>query len=222
MPSLFRDNDRRSWRARWKEQGRIINWNTGTKDKAEAQRRATEELGKRRQQPVARTPGTTIHGARLPSSSAPRPSLAELLSRATATTTPVTTNGVHPPSSPAPAPAAPPPAPAEETSSSKVRHLHEIASKIGVRLIDGALQRACRWAGKEPDEMDDDEEQLIAEGLREVSEELFGKVKLTPWGKVGLGTLAAGAGMYMGGETLSKPHQLPPVAQVEKPEGDGA
>ena len=124
------------------------------------------------------------------------------------------------PSTPAPAPAAPPAA-AEtddlEEKKAKTRKLYEVAGKALTYLAEGGLKRAVRFAGREAADMDEDEEELIREGFEELCAVWFGRVELGPTGKVAVGCVVAGVGMYMGGTKIEKPKELPPAAQPAPP-----
>lgn len=137
---------------------------------------------------------------------------------------------------PAPAPAAPPAAPTTEKlvdvrvtepsddaeGERKISKLYEITAKMCTRMTEGGLKRAVRWAGREPEDMDEDEEQLMREGYTELCKKAFGSKKITPLGKVALASAAAGWGMYMGGKPIPKPkpqqpQQRPELRAVEAP-----
>jgi hypothetical protein len=146
-------------------------------------------------------------------------------------------------SSPAPAGQPPTPAPAavvpdaiidpakaakaelEREAAEKVRHVHKVVGKGFAYLTEGGLKRLCRWAGREPEDIDDDEEKLIREGWEEIAAEYLGTKKLTPWGKVAAGTFIAGTGMYLGGKEIPKPKPKEVVGQAlrlveqQRPEG---
>lgn len=226
--SLFRSKVRGravgNFKARWRGAGGArVTWNTKTLDAHEALRRAAEELGRRNHAHASSTPRNEA-----------RPS-AGLPAGATTTTT-TTTNGFHPPPrrplaealtralSSNGAPAAPPAAAAEpdqgDEKQIKARRLYEVFGRCMGYLTEGALKRAVRFAGREPEEMDDDEVTLLREGWQEKGEEWFGGTELGPWGKIALGSTVAGVGMYMGGKPIPKPNPLPPKAPEEKG-GDG-
>jgi hypothetical protein len=114
-----------------------------------------------------------------------------------------------------------PPAPteAELEQRRKTKALYKVVAKAGGYIVDGTLQRAVRFAGREPAEMDDDEEELIREGCEELCERFFGRTEIGPWGKIAAGAVVAGVGMYMGGKPLPKaaaPKRL--EASVRAPE----
>jgi len=187
-------------RATWKENGKRISWNTGVDDETEAIRRAAGERDRRATTKVdGHTPAVPFTDRTSePESPAPpgsnghshRP-LADALARAT------------PASS----------APASSTDAGQIpernnKRLYEVFGKAMTFLTEGTLQRACRWAGREPEEMDDDEQALVAEGWREKGQEWFGQADIGAWGKILLGGATAGVGMYLGGK---------PLRPVEKP-----
>lgn len=114
----------------------------------------------------------------------------------------------------------------EKAAREKVRHVHKVVGKACSYGLEGCLKRMCRWAGREPEDIDDDEEALIREGFEELAAQYLGTKKISPMGKVVAGGIAAGFGMYMGGKDIPKPKE-PPQQQgqqlrlVEKrPEGD--
>jgi hypothetical protein len=213
------------FRASWREHGRKITWDTRTLEKDEAQARAVAELNRRlsaappqperalrdrdpvaasREPPVQPShpapPATTTSvadGFAPPSTGAfVRKPIGDALTRALTNGTPA-------------APASSPPADAEETTR-KARKLYEVFGKALGYLTEGGLKRACRWAGREPEDMDDDEIALVREGWEEKGADWFGKTNIGPWGKIALGSAVAGVGMYMGGKPIPKaPKALP-------------
>ena len=68
--------------------------------------------------------------------------------------------------------------------------------------------------------MDDNEVDLIREGWQEKGADWFGKVELGSAGKIAIGTLAAGVGMYVGGKSIEPKRLAPPAAEqkAEQPE----
>jgi len=215
-------------RASWREGGRKVTWDTRALEPDEALKRAVAELNRRLSAPtpllspaLASPAGPppdgqpSVQPGAAPSNVIPiRRPIGEALSRALGT--------------PAPAAAAPssPPATAEEAKA-KARKLYEVFSKAMSYLTEGGLKRACRWAGREPEDMDDDEIALVREGWEEKGADWFGKTDIGPWGKIALGSAVAGVGMYMGGKPLPKPKakELPPAdganVRPERASGDG-
>lgn len=109
----------------------------------------------------------------------------------------------------------------EEEAVEKVRHVHKVVAKSATYALEGCLKRACRWAGREPEDMDDDEQALIREGCQELAAKVLGTKKLTPTGKIIAGSICAGVGMYMGGKPIPKPKQLELVPPHPKDAPDG-
>lgn len=114
----------------------------------------------------------------------------------------------------------------EKAAAEKVRHVHKVVGKACTYGLEGCLKRMCRWAGREPDDIDDDEEQLIREGMEELAAKYLGTKKISPAGKVLAGGIAAGFGMYMGGKDIPKPKPAPAALQLvpkqpPAPDGDG-
>ena len=103
----------------------------------------------------------------------------------------------------------------EEATARKAKHVHKVLAKGGTMAVDGILQRLIRFAGREADEMDEDEIKLVTEGWEEIFAEWFGKKKLTPMGKVLAGSAVAGIGMYMGGKSIPEPKPAPAPAQLQ-------
>jgi hypothetical protein len=209
------------WRARFTgPDGKRISWNTHARDKAEASRRAGEELARRKGPSAAAPPpaAPTAPSGPLPAEASPRRPLGEAFARVLQLPAP------PPASLAAPAAAAvelvakpeimPAPAPAADEGAelAKVRRVHQVVGKSATNLIEGILARTCRFAGREPEEMDDDERALIAEGCSEIAAEYLGKKKLSPGGKVIAGSICAGVGMYMGGKPI--PKKPAPVLQL--------
>jgi hypothetical protein len=218
------------FRASWREHGRKITWDTRTLDKDEAQARAVAELNRRlsvappqperalrdrdpvaasREPPVqpshpappATTTTTSVADGFTPPGGFTRKPIGDALTRAL-------TNGA----AAATAPASSLPADAEETKR-KARKLYEVFGKALGYLTEGGLKRACRWAGREPEDMDDDEIALVREGWEEKGADWFGKTNIGPWGKIALGSAVAGVGMYMGGKPIPKaPKAIPAPA----------
>jgi hypothetical protein len=214
-------------RASWREGGRRITWDTRTLDQGEALAKAAAEVSRRGSVPVhrplevpAQAPPVHPDGIAPPSSAAPvaadapaavRKPIGEALTRALG----------------APAAAASSPPVTDEEGKRKARKLYEVFGKAMGYLTEGSLKRAVRFAGREPEDMDDDELELVREGWEEKGADWFGRTNIGPWGKIALGSAVAGVGMYMGGKPLPKPKkELPPVpaggANVRpEPEGGG-
>lgn len=206
------------WLASWKEHGRKVAWSTTTQDKAEAQRKAEAELGRRLQaaSPGPAAPATTVAPPAQPDLVTPaatsnghsRKPITAALTRALSAPAAETT----PPSSPG----------TDLEERPKGKKLYEVGAKALTYLVEGGLKRACRYAGKEPEEMDDDEQALIQEGFEEKLADLFGRTEIGPWGKIILGTAVAGTGMYVGGTAIPKPKQLTPAtSKSDEPRKDG-
>lgn len=199
-----RDGKERGFlQASWREGGRKVTWNTGTLDQAEARARWLAEFNRRLSartelpqqadlrpdhlegqppvQPGEPTKASNVIPIRRP--------IGEALTRALGT----------------PAPAAAAPSSPAEDGRAKARKLYELFGKMMGHVTEGGLKRACRWAGREPEDMDDDEVAMVREGWEEKGAEWFGKVEIGPWGKIALGSAVAGVGMYMGGEPIEKP-----------------
>ncbi len=117
----------------------------------------------------------------------------------------------------------------EKAAAEKVRQVHKVVGKACTYGLEGCLKRMCRWAGKEPDDIDDDEEALIREGFEELAAKYLGTKKISPAGKVLAGGIAAGFGMYMAGKDIPKPKPAPAQLQLvpkqpapaPAPDGDG-
>jgi hypothetical protein len=205
------------FRASWREGGRKVTWDTRTLDRDEALQRSVAELNRRlsaaprperalhdpvaasRQPPVQpgdpAPPTTSVADGFTPPTPGAftRKPIGDALTRA------LTTNGTAPA-----APASSAPADAEETKR-KARKLYEVFGRVMGYLTEGGLQRACRWAGREPEDMDDDELAMVKEGWEEKGADWFGKTDIGPWGKIAIGSAAAGVGMYLGGKPIPKP-----------------
>ena len=198
--------------------GKRVVWSTGETDYDAGLRRAVVELGRRLQgpevlsslEPPRETPPVEPDHVAPPITNgtnghARRP-LNDILAR-------TLYGGAAPAATPAPAtPAAP-----VHDEAVKVRRLYEYFGKAMAFLTEGGLKRAVRFAGKEPEEMDDDEIELVREGWMELGEQWFGKTTLGPAGKVALGTIVAGVGMYVGGKPLPKPKELAAANDNAKP-----
>jgi hypothetical protein len=216
-----------SLRARWSADGRQHIWNTGTKDRAEAMAKATVEADRRLARAGGSLPETTM-----PAAGPPRPSQAWTPPPVTSSPS-SSTNGhsrrplaeafgraLTPTATPAPpllTPATEAAVDELEERKQKTRKLYEVAAKAGTYLLEGGLKRAVRFAGREPDDMDDDEQELIREGCGELCAQWFGRVELGPGGKVAVGCIVAGVGMYMGGTPIPKPKALPPAPPHAQP-----
>jgi pyruvate dehydrogenase E2 component (dihydrolipoyllysine-residue acetyltransferase) len=206
--------------------GKRISWNTHARDKAEAMRRAGEELARRKGPSAAAPPpaAPSAPSGPLPAVASPRRPLGAAFARVLQLPAPP---GLASTAAPAAAvelvakpdeitpPAAPAPAADEGAELAKVRRVHQVVGKSATNLIEGILARTCRFAGREPEEMDEDERALIAEGCSEIAAEYLGKKKLTPAGKVIAGSVCAGVGMYMGGKPI--PKKPAPVLQLVPP-----
>lgn len=222
--NLFRSNGPSSvFRARWRSDGGAqVTWTTGTADETDALVRAAAELRRRSNGGDAPSlspssfpeDGSAAESdggptpAPLPSlSPAPAPGsgsrrlLSEALKEALGGAAGVETSAAPPPANDLPAPAPAPTEPAPGLTRGE-RHLYHVAAKIGLYLIDAGLQRTVRAAGREPDQMDDDERELIQEGCEELFQKAFGRTTIGPLGKVALGSLCAGVGMYKSGKPL--------------------
>lgn len=197
-------------RASWREQGRKVTWDTRELDPDAALKKAVAELNRRLSAPASTMSPTptsplvpegqpSVQPGAAPSNVIPiRRPIGEAINRALGT--------------PAPAAAAPSSlagAATAEEAKKKVQHLYAVFGRAMVMLTEGGLKRACRWAGREPEEIDDDELAMIREGWEEKGADWFGKTDIGPWGKVALGSAVAGAGMYMAGKELPKPKELP-------------
>lgn len=213
--SLWRKGGRSAtghYQARWKEGRKRVAWNTRTSDHAEAQRRAAAEL-ERRHLPTTLSPPEAEPKAVPPlEPSAPangtnghRRPLSDVLARALEQGEPLPTSF-----------ATPPPAPAETG-----RRLHEVFGEVMGYVTEGALKRAVRYAGREPDEMDDDELEQVRAGWAELGEQWFGSTNLGPWGKIAIYSTVAGVGMYRNGKPLPPPEPLPPREPEPAGGGDG-
>lgn len=203
-------------RASWREDGRKVTWDTRSLDEGEARARALAELNRR----LSASPPAVPPAAEAPPVQPGEPSnvipmrrpIGDALNRAL---------GV-----PAPAVAAPSSSPElEHEGRAKARKLYELFGKAMGHLTEGGLKRAVRWAGREPEDMDDDELELVRGGWEELGAEWFGRVEIGPWGKIALGSAVAGVGMYMGGDPIAPPpKQLPAVAPADganvRPERD--
>lgn len=199
-------------RASWRQGGRKITWDTRSLDEGEARTRALAELDRRLSAPPPAVPPAAespLAGGRQPpvqpgetSNVIPiRRPLGEALNRAL---------GVPP------AAAAAPSSPAPDEGRAKTRKLYELFGKAMGHLTEGGLKRAVRWAGREPEDMDDDELALVQEGWEELGAEWFGRVEIGPVGKIALGSATAAVGMYMGGITIEqKPKKLAAAAPAD-------
>jgi len=209
------------FRARWSEDGERHYWNTGTSDRHEALKKAGEELARRKgfTRPPAAPPGSApgqLPVGPPPVVSTQRRPIGEALARVLATPP---ASAASPPSGPAPASGAGAVLEGELVRGreqlgdaqdvAKVRHVHRVVGKSASHLVEGLLKRAVKFAGREPEDMDDDERALIEEGCTELAAEYLGQYKLTPGGKVMAGALCAGVGMYMGGRPIPKPQPAP-------------
>lgn len=197
-------------RAVWRDDvGQRVTWDTATRDRGEAMQRAVGEISRRR--PAATEGAQQLPTApAVPANGVPPPApgqrpLAEAFTRALHIAGPA-------PSSPAPS------SPGDPAAAAKSRRLYEVFGRALALVTEGTLKRCVRYAGREPADMDEDEVELIREGWEEKGQEWFGKVEVGPWGKIALGAVAAGAGMYMGGTPVKR---LPPADQGGKrPQGD--
>jgi hypothetical protein len=103
----------------------------------------------------------------------------------------------------------------------KTSKFYAVAGKGGALLVIGALKRLVRWAGKEPEDIDEDEEEFLREGCEEFAREKLGHTNLGPGGKVLVAAGVAGFGMYMGGTPIPKKRALSPAQQQQRqPEAD--
>lgn len=232
--SLFTSGRGGNIRARWgKGKRNRVDWNTGTKDPDEALRRAAEELRRRTGASAASSLGTptpskpaaAVPPSPQPPAVAPPPETAAGSARRPLGDALARVLGTPPaPEIASPAPAVVPDevidpgkvaaAELEDVAAKKAKHVHKVLGKGGALAIDGVLQRLIRFAGREPEEMDEDETRLITEGWEEIFAEWFGKKKLTPWGKVAAGSAVAGIGMYMAGKPLPEPKPAPAPLQL--------
>jgi hypothetical protein len=114
-----------------------------------------------------------------------------------------------PPAAPATSPAPAPPVESDPDAALKLRRLYATLARVATRAVDGLTDRLVRSAGREPAEMDDDEEAMIREGFEEQFRIWFGRTELTPLGKVAVGAGVATAGKYFGGKPIEKPTPLP-------------
>lgn len=223
-----------NWIAQWRENGRIVTRTTGTLDRKLAAQRAEAEFT-RRQSGNGHTgravkPHTGASSApagefRLPS---PRVPLSDVLARAFSAPTvnselPAHSSSFSAENQTKPETAAPatsngsiPPPPAADDVRIKPRRLYTYGAKAASAALEGVLQRAIRFAGREPAEMDDDERDLIQEGLAEQFQIWFGAQELSPLGKVALGSLVAGAGMWRQGTPLAKTPAPPRLTPAER------
>jgi hypothetical protein len=216
-----RGNLRASWRD---EAGKRVTWDTGTLDAPEALRKASAEVGRRRTPALSSgdsAGGSSHHNGTPPAaSSGPAPAASPFSPTMDAA---AAVNGRRPigdaitralANGEAAAAAAEVDAlraPAAELAGeakAKAKKLYEVFGKAMAMLTAGGLQRACRYAGREPEEMDDDEEQLVREGWEEKGAEWFGRTDIGPWGKIALGSAVAGVGMYVGGKPIPPPAKL--------------
>jgi hypothetical protein len=213
-------------RASWREGGRKVTWDTRSLDEGEARTRALAELDRRlsaRPEPPQQAERRPDHLEGQPPVKPGEPSnvipmrrpIGDALNRAL---------GV-------PAPAAAAPSSPPDEGPAKARKLYELFGKAMGHLTEGGLKRAVRWAGREPEDMDDDELVLVRGGWEELGAEWFGRVEIGPWGRIALGSAVAGVGMYMGGDPIKPPEQkqLPAAAapadganvRPERDEGGG-
>jgi hypothetical protein len=216
-------------RASWREAGRKVTWDTRTLDAEEARRLAVAELNRRLSSsssipsvPPDSQVSTSTKPPVQPAGDQPAPAqpsnviplrrpIGEALNRALG-------NG-------AAAAIAPSSAPVDaDEAKKKTRKLYEVFGKAMGFLTEGGLKRACRWAGREPEDMDDDEIELVREGWEEKGADWFGRTNIGPWGKIALGSAVAGVGMYMGGKPLPA-KKLPPAKPADganvRPEREG-
>jgi len=106
----------------------------------------------------------------------------------------------------------------EKAAAEKVRQVHKVVGKACTYGLEGALKRMCRWAGREPEDIDDDEEALIREGFEELAAKYLGTKKISPAGKVLAGGIAAGFGMYMAGTEIPKPKPATAPLKLVQPQ----
>lgn len=207
--------------ASWRLDGKRQTWDTKVLDEADAFRKATDELNRRLMPDPPRVTAAAEPPAQLadvapaapaaagPSSPLRRP-ITEVLTRAlTSGTSPTNDNSEVPP--------VPPSAEGEKSA----RHLYEYFGKAMAYLTEGGLKRACRYAGREPDEMDDSEIELVREGWGELGAKWFGQTAIGPLGKIVLGSAVAGVGMYMGGKEIPPKPKLLTEPPDSKPPGVG-
>jgi hypothetical protein len=246
--SLFKPGKGGNIRARWGAGRARVDFNTQTKDPAQALARAADEL-RRRSATSSAGPSTRAAAAAAPTApqtmppgapGAPSPAaadtgarrpLGDALARVLGLSTPApaaTSSGAAASTPTALAPDAILDAGAraaegeiEKAAAEKVRHVHKVVGKACTYGLEGALKRMCRWAGREPEDMDDDEQELIREGFEELAAKYLGTKKISPAGKVLAGGIAAGFGMYIGGKEIPKPKpapalQLVPPAQLSQ------
>jgi hypothetical protein len=195
-------------RASWREDGKRVTWDTRTLDEGEALGKAAAELSRRRSVPAKPTPEGPP---------APAPPTQPGVAPAASSSSSTTTNGVRKPigeaitraftngAAAAVVPSSSAAAATDDETKAKAKKLYQVFGKCMAYLTEGGLKRACRWAGKEPEEMDDDEEELVREGWEELGADWFGAKQIGPWGKIALGSCVAGVGMYMGGKPIPKP-----------------
>lgn len=207
-------------RASWRENGKKVTWDTRTLDRDEAQRKAAAELSRRRAAPESTKLSPAPAPAVQPDPFAKPPTAGDVNNAFPPPTT--TANGRRPIGdaitralgAQAAAVVTAPAAPAtNEESRAKAKKLYEVFGKLMSMITEGSLKRACRFAGREPEDMDDDEISLVREGWEEKGADWFGRTNIGPWGKIALGSAVAGVGMYMGGEPIDKPKpkELPPT-----------
>jgi hypothetical protein len=243
--SLFKSKNGGNIRARWGTGKNRVDWNTNTKDQGEALKRAVEELSRRTgssaapgtptprpaaaappspQLPAGASPVVNGHGGRKPLGAALERVLAPPPAAGAEATpsVPASPAAVIPDAIIDPAKAAA--AKLEAEAVEGVRHVHKVVGKSATYVLEGLLKRACRYAGREPEDMDDDEQALIREGCTEVAAKYLGKTKLTPEGKIVAGVICAGVGMYVGGKPIPKPPKVelksvPADARPSPPQG---
>lgn len=227
--SLFRsDGPASQLRARARIGGKLVTWSTGTADESEALQRAAAEF-QRRSRSGNPMPELTSRSSPEPvDGPAPPPSLPalsslespaagggagsrRLLSEALASAFAGTATIEPPKPDDAPAASAPPgggPAAADPPSPA-ARHTYAVVAKVAVYMIEAGLQRAVRYCGREPEEMDDNERAMITEGAEEELGRIFGRSELGPKGKIFLGAACAGFGMWSAGTPIVKPVAAP-------------
>jgi hypothetical protein len=244
--TLWRSKRGRFLRASWRDGGKKVTWDTRALEDKEARARATAEWTRRKLMggdgtrrtaptpdispapapavqfqpaPSAMPTSADVRGAFPPSSSSSRRPIGDAITRAFGAAGGAAEFAAAPP---------PPPAAGDEESRAKAKKLYEYFAKLMAMVTEGSLKRACRFAGREPEDMDDDEIRLVREGWEEKGADWFGRTNIGPWGKIALGSAVAGVGMYMGGTPIEKPKpkELPPAAagsnvRLEREGGSG-
>ncbi|MFL5381289.1 MAG: hypothetical protein ACJ8GN_02060 [Longimicrobiaceae bacterium] len=196
-------------RASWRQDGQKVTWDTRSLDEGEAKERALAEIARRlsaTQRPVKPESEATpiVMGERQPPGDpGERPSNVIPMRRPIGEAVHRALGG---PAVAAPAPAEPP---ADHEARAKAKKLYEVFGRAMGMATEGGLKRLCRWAGREPEEMDDNEIAMVREGWEEKGAEWFGRVEIGPWGKIALGTGLAGFGMYVNGKVLEEQKKLP-------------